>query len=342
MKLRLIEKLEKIRSDSGCREFIIADAKDADMAWGIDSPGFVHGPAASDRHVRRTMEQFRQDIRDIVHQGEIDILLASVSTMSRLAFEEHLFDQSQVTPAIRANDTTDIWCVRHAAYRNEPSRPFATCTLEEAQFGGRPVDNKAKPLINLGLYSMTFNNQVDADMASLTAFREFRRKASECGFRYFLEVFAPNVNCGIAPENIPEFINDSIVRSLAGIARSNWPEFLKIPYFGPRYLEELVSYDRSLVVGILGGSSGTTHDAFKLIADARRHGARVALYGRKIKDAEHQLTFISMLRAIVAGNISPAEAVRAYHGELQKLNIAPRRTLTQDMELTDATLSYSR
>ena len=342
MNQRLINKLERLRANPDCGEFILADAKDADMAWGIDRPGFGFEAASDGQPVRRTMEQFRQDMRDIVKQGEIDILLASVSTMSLLAFEERLFDQTDVKPAVRVNDTTDVWCARHASYRKEPSRPFATCTLEEAQFGGRPHEGNATPVINLGLYSMTFNNNLAADLESLNAFREFRRKAADRCFSYFLEVFAPNVDCGIAQDKIPEFVNNNIVRALAGVARANWPEFLKIPYFGPRYLEELVTYDRSLIVGILGGSSGTTHDAFKLLAESQKYGARVALYGRKIKDSEHPLTFISMVRAIVAGNLTPAEAVRAYHGELQKLNIKPRRSLKQDMKFTDTTLSYAR
>ena len=46
------------------------------------------------------------------------------------------------------------------------------------------------------------------------------------------------------------------------------PVFLKIVYHGPKAMEDLVSYDPSLVAGILGGSSGTTHDAFKLLEEA--------------------------------------------------------------------------
>ncbi len=42
-------------------------------------------------------------------------------------------------------------------------------------------------------------------------------------------------------------------------------------------MEELVAYDPHLVVGILGGSAGTTYDAFKLIAEAQKYGARAAL-----------------------------------------------------------------
>ena len=59
-------------------------------------------------------------------------------------------------------------------------------------------------------------------------------------------------------------------------------------------MEELVSYDPHLVVGILGGGAGTTYDAFKLLAECK-YGAR-ALFGRKINYAEHQLAFVEFLR----------------------------------------------
>src|SRR5206468_9918336 len=105
-------------------------------------------------------------------------------------------------------------------------------------------------------------------------------------------------------------------------------------------MEELAQYDPNLVVGILGGSAGTTYAAFKLIHDAQKYGARVALFGRKINNAEHQLAFIEMLRLITDGKISPEEAVRAYHGVLQAKGIKPRLELEKDLELTDQTMSY--
>ena len=98
--------------------------------------------------------------------------------------------------------------------------------------------------------------------------------------------------------------------------------------------------DPKLVVGILGGSAGTTYDAFKLIYDAQKYGARGPLFGRKINNAEHQLAFIEMLRLITDGKISPEEAVRAYHGVLQGKNIRPKLPLEKDLELTDQTMSY--
>ena len=118
------------------------------------------------------------------------------------------------------------------------------------------------------------------------------------------------------------------------------PLFLKIAWRGPKAMEELVAYDPQLIVGILGGSAGTMYDAFKLIADAQKHGARVALYGRKINNAENPLAFIEFLRRIVECEITPEEAVKAYHGVLQSLGIAPHRSLADDLQFTSGATSY--
>ncbi|HMP06550.1 MAG TPA: hypothetical protein PJ982_09390, partial [Lacipirellulaceae bacterium] len=143
-------------------------------------------------------------------------------------------------------------------------------------------------------------------------------------------------------QDVAAFVNDHICRMLAGVPIEGRPEFLKIPYFGPAALEELVAYDPSMIVGVLGGGSGTSYDAFKLLAEARKHGARAALFGRKIKDADHPLTMVALLRRVADGELAPEEAVRAYHDELGKLGITPRRPLRDDSELTACELSYAR
>ena len=148
------------------------------------------------------------------------------------------------------------------------------------------------------------------------------------------------MNSGIPPEKLGEFINDQILRNLAAVTEAGRPQFLKIVYHGPKLMEELCQYDPKMVVGILGGSAGTTYDAFKLLHDARKYGARVALYGRKINNAEHQLAFIEFLRMIADGRISPEEAVRAYHGVLERVKIKPNRPLTEDLVLSDQSMSY--
>jgi hypothetical protein len=97
---------------------------------------------------------------------------------------------------------------------------------------------------------------------------------------------------------------------------------------------ELVNYDPQLLVGILGGGAGTTYDAFKLIFEVQKYGARVALFGRKINLSEHPLTFVEMLRRIVDHQITAEEAVKSYHDSLKKLGIKPLRELADDQRLT--------
>jgi len=153
-------------------------------------------------------------------------------------------------------------------------------------------------------------------------------------------VFDPNRPEAVDPAKLPAFINDAIVRTLGGVTSKGRPVFLKMVYHGPQALEELVHYDPHLVIGILGGSAGTTYDAFKLLGEAKKYGARVALFGRKINNAENQLAFIRFLRYIADGEIEPEEAVKAYHGVLQKLNIKPLRTLQDDMILQTGVMNY--
>ncbi|MGJ8639982.1 MAG: hypothetical protein ACSHYA_11375 [Opitutaceae bacterium] len=337
----LDQKLEILRQNPGANEFIIADAKDADMAWGISSPGAPY-PNVGDSSRFFSMDEFMDQMREMTASGLVDILLASNSVMTRLAHEEKLFVNSPVTPAIRANDTTDVWISRVANYRDKPSMPFSSAYIHEAQYGSLTAAIDDDPKVNLGLYSITFNNDLEADYFSLQAFREFRAEAAEAGFDYFLEVFAPNVeDCGIRAEVIPSFVNDSLVRVLAGVGRANWPKFLKIPYMGPQAMEELANYDSDLIVGILGGGSGTTYDAFKQLTEAKKYGARVALYGRKIKDAEHPLTFVKYLRELSEEKLNAEEAVKAYHADLEKLCLPAKRDLQSDMQLTDPGLSYA-
>ncbi|MGD9645833.1 MAG: hypothetical protein AB7U73_08980 [Pirellulales bacterium] len=337
----LDRKLAAIHADpSGSREFIIADAKDADMAFGLAAPGRSPEHHAGEGRFR-TLAEYRQQIREIVRQGLVDIMLMSTSTSDALTIGERLFDDSHVTPAVRANDTTDIWVARGGSYVGEASRPFRTSLVDHAQCGHVDcLPEERSRGANLGLYSVTFNNRLDEDQASLEAYRAFREEAERKGFRHFLEVFDPNAPQGLAADEIPTFVNDNIARALAGVAGPGRPLFLKVVYHGPRAMEDLVAYDPHLVVGILGGAAGTTYDAFKLIAEAQKYGARVALFGRKINSAESPLAFVEFLRLIVDGAITPEEAVAAYHAVLARLKIKPLRSLADDSVLQTAVMSY--
>jgi hypothetical protein len=324
--VRLDDKLARIRAGGYRRtDFIIADAKDPDMGPGLHAVGPARQNDGSTARLR-TREEFLASIEAILRQDVVDIMLTSVSNLEQLV-KRNAFAGTGVKPAIRANDTTDIWRHRGATHHLAPSRPFRTASLAHA-----------RPLTDLGLYSITFTNDVDADVASLEAFREFRADAQTHSFSYFLEVFNPNVEKGFDAEFVPAFVNDAIVRCLAGLTEAERPKFLKIAYNGPKALEELASFDPGLVVGVLGGGAGTTRDCFELIQQAQKHGARVALFGRKINLAESTLDIVRLMRAVSDGALTPLEAVEDYHEALRKKGIKSMRDFADDSEITEAVL----
>jgi len=335
---RLDEKLARIREGKYRRaDFIIADAKDPDMGPSMVACGPARLKDGSATRTR-TREEFLDQIQAVVEQDVVDVVLTSAGNLERL-IRRGLFKTSRVKPAIRANDTTDIWRVRGGSYPQKPSQPFRSANLSRVMWGSlEPQIGETVTGTDLGLYSMTFNNDIGADIASLEAFADFRAEAEELGFRYFLEVFNPNVETGIAAETVPHYVNDCIQRCLAGLTDAERPLFLKIAYNGPKALEEMASYDPSLIVGVLGGGAGTTRDCFELIAQAERYGARVALFGRKINLAESPLDMITHMRAVADGAMSPSEAVKSYHGALRKQGIKPDRDLASDDKITEAVL----
>ncbi|WP_026792582.1 hypothetical protein [Pleomorphomonas oryzae] len=326
---RMNTKLAKIRAGNYAKgDFIIADAKDGDMSNPIPGTGPIRDKAG--KFVRfRTRAEFLDMITQLVRQDLLDIMLVSCSNLELLQ-EAGAFKNSPVRPAFRANDTTDIWGARPNGYgKLGPSRPFRTPSLKriaEAKIG------------NLGLYSITFVNDIEADLRSLEAFSAFREDAAKNGIEYFLEVFNPNVECGVAPADVGSFVNDNLARCLSGVLRVDRPQFLKYPYNGAKALEELASYDPQLVVGVLGGGAGTTRDTFELLFQAEKYGARVALFGRKINLAESQLDMVRHMRAVADGELRPLEAVRSYHAVLKEKGIAPVRSLEDDSVVTEAVL----
>lgn len=324
----LDRKLDAILSGAGGRkDFIIADAKDADMGGGRSAPGPERDAAGRPLAAHRPLAGYLDEIRAITAQGVVDVMLVSSATLERLGPDA--FRDSAVTPAIRANDTTDVWGPRGGVYPASPSCPFRTASLARARGLG----------CGLCLYSITFNNRVDDDLRSLEAFGAFREDAARAGMRYFLEVFNPNVETGFASlEETGDYVGDCILRSLAGLTRAERPRFLKIAYNGPRSMAELCSYDPELVVGILGGAAGTNRDTFQLLADAQRHGAHVALFGRKIKLAESPLEMVRHMRMVVDGELPPEDAVRAYHAAIRARGFAPARPLEDDLRITEPAL----
>ncbi|MCC7409737.1 MAG: hypothetical protein IT442_16855 [Phycisphaeraceae bacterium] len=334
-------KIARILADPSCKDFIIADAKDADMAAGLSAPG-----KSPEHHARegrfRSLAEYRELIRQNVRQGLVDIMLMSASTNEVLTIQERLFENSAITPAARANDTTDIHLAMGGVYPSQPSRPFRSAVIDHIMCGKVDCKPDERRLgADLGLYSLTFNNNLELDLRTIEAYREFRIEAERKGFRHFMEVFDPNAPQAPIPD-LGRFINDMIARTLAGVAGKGRPIFLKIAYHGPAAMEQLASYDRTLVPGILGGSSGTTFDAFHQLWEARKYGARAALYGRMINNSEHQLSFIQHLRWLADGQLDdPAEAVKSYHAALVKLGIKPYRALQDDLASSKRATAYS-
>ena len=306
-------------------DFIIADAKDGDIGFGRSS---CVRDAKGNFTPRAT---HLEAIREMTKSGLVDIMLMSASTAERLS-SEGLFKGGDVTPAVRLNDTTDIWSARGGRYKEEPSRHHRTARIDQA-----------RKIVDLGLYSVTFSNQRDIDAANAEAYSDFRDDAGEHEMRHFLEVFNPAFDIRLADKaDIGSFINDNIVRTLAGVMEADYPKFLKLQYNGPHAMEELASYDPGhLIVGILGGAAGTARDTFELLSQAERYGARVALFGRKIHLAESPIDIVTFMRQVVARTVTPEEAVKAYHGVLQTKKIKPARALSDDIQLTEAPLKLA-
>lgn len=304
------------------KDFIIADAKDGDMGFGATCPGPLR-----DGSGLKTKAQYLEAMTAMTKSGLVDIMLMSASSAEALTAQK-LFAKSKVTPAVRLNDTTDIWSQRGAGYKSTFSHPFRSA---------RPKD--VKRFSDLGLYSVTFTNNVEADLRSLEAYREFRHDARNAKVRHFLEVFNPAMDIGLKDASLGEYVNDSIVRCLAGVTSSEYPAFLKMQYNGAKAMAELAAYDPAhLVVGILGGAKGTTRDTFELASQAERNGARVALFGRKINFAEAPLELVRLMRGVIERKLDAADAVKAYHDYLAKHKIKPERPLTADNEITDPVL----
>src|SRR5512143_3689848 len=95
-------KLAEIRKDRGSRAFILADAKDADMAFGVRATGprgYLSSKGARpaqfspevwtrDEFGYRNLPEFLDIIREITRQGLVDIMLMSASVNEQLTIKE--------------------------------------------------------------------------------------------------------------------------------------------------------------------------------------------------------------------------------------------------------------
>src|SRR6185436_6234019 len=194
-------KLAEIKANSSSKAFIIADAKDADMAFGVRAPGprsylsrrgerparFSPEIWTRDEFGHRNLPEFLDIIREVVQQGIVDIMLMSAYVSEQLTINEGLFRNSHVTPAARANDTTDVWAIRHGCYTREAAQPFRSASIDQIQCGKVECDRDGAdfPGANLGLYSVTFVNDLEQDRETLLWYKEFREEAERKKFRHF-------------------------------------------------------------------------------------------------------------------------------------------------------------
>ena len=321
----LDDKLARIRGGSYTpKDFIIADAKDGDMALGCGTAGPELDANGNPTGKMRPLKVYRDGMETMIAAGDIDIMLTSLSSAEYLT-RRGAYADTKITSAVRLNDGSDIWHWRGGNYKHLPTVPFRTARLD-----------RVKTVSDLGLYAVTFFNDLDQDRRTLDAYSAFRDEASAAGVRHFLEVFNPQFEVKTIDSDFATYNNDAIARCLAGVSAQDRPDFLKVVYNGPRATEELASYDpESLIVGILGGASSTTRDTFELIKQAEKYGARVALFGRKIFFSEHPVEIVRTMRLLLEEDLSPEEAVKRYHDELKKAGIRPKQSLETDLEVTD-------
>ncbi|MGO4853572.1 hypothetical protein [Phaeovulum sp. W22_SRMD_FR3] len=325
---RYAAKMARIRAGSYARgDFILADAKDANLSGGIHAAGLTRNPQGVPGRPRSRTE-FLAQMRGLIVQDKIDIMLGSAANIEALA-EAGAFDTSPVAAAFRGNEATDMWGgIRGGRYRATASLPHRGADLARAPAA-------------LCLYSITFNNDAAADARTLEAYAAFRADAEKADVTHFLEVFNPNLDTGFSTTETGAYVTDCICRALGSLTRAERPAFLKVAYNGPGALEELAAHDPSVIVGILGGGGGTHRDTFELVVQAERHGARLALFGRKINMAEDQPTFITWLRRVADGEVDAAEAVRGYHADLGTLGLRPDRGLDIDATITEDVLRHA-
>ncbi|MEO8240874.1 MAG: hypothetical protein ABI832_01110 [bacterium] len=322
MTKRMDQKLARIRSGAyQPTDFIIADAKDGDMAFGCATPG-----RGADGKMK-PLAAYRADMKAVVESGLVDIMLVSLSSAEVLT-QNGVFAGKDVTTAVRLNDTSDIWQARGGNYPKTAALPFRTARLD-----------RARAIADLGLYAITFYNDLAHDRMTLEAYAKFRDEATAAGMRHFLEVFNPLFPVACNDMDFATYNNDCITRCLAAVSRIDRPIFLKAAYNGPKATEEIASYDpENLTFGVLGGGAGTTRDCLELIRQAEKYGARVALFGRKIYYSENSVLMLRAMRRVIEERISSEEGVKAYHGDLQSAGITPHRTLADDLVVSEAVL----
>ncbi|HDS74582.1 MAG TPA: hypothetical protein ENN56_03485 [Firmicutes bacterium] len=311
---RVFEKLADPKALKRSPIFIFA--ADALVAYGITGIGTERTPHPH----YRTRPEYLKMMREVAADGYIDGLLMTPADAEVLAIDEGLFDSSPITPIVRMNAETHIWSPRHGRYREQYSRPFQTVkTAEAGRYCTEAMACARDCKIKLGLYSITLNNEAEADARTTGEFLEF---AWQCGetpdFHYFLEVFLPNIQQpGMDTKEQGEYIADNIVRLMSYLRNHQRPVFIKTVYTKPEVWKSLCEFDPTLVIGALGGSRVNARTSMQLAYDTTENGGKVILFGRAIFQEEDPRAMAKMMRAVLDRELTVDQAHSQYQAILR-------------------------
>ena len=308
---RIFEKLENRERLDESPIFVFA--ADPLASAGIQGLGQVQDPSPH----YRTRPEFLDLQRTLVEDGNLDGLLMTPADAEVLALEEGLFVNTHITPIVRMNSETGIWNPRYGIYRSEHSMPFQTVFPEDTRAYCEAIIAPALACeVRLGLYSITLNNDVQADQRMLDAYVQFAHWLGETeGIDHILEVFLPNVKIpGLDEEKRGMYIADSIVRTMSYLRKHQRPRFIKTAYTTAQVWNDLTQFDPTLIVGALGGPRQNARRTLQLAHDVVRNGGRAILFGRSIFEEEDPVGIVQALRRVLDGTDSPEES----HSEYQK------------------------
>ena len=192
-------------------------------------------------------------------QDIVDIMLVSASNLE-LLIERGVFNK-QHGEAGDPRQRHDRYLGLHAARPiTTASRPFRTANLSHVMYSAaEPTPEDLGT--DLGLYSITFNNDIDADCASLEDFSAFRADAAEQRLQVFPRGVQSERRHRIDPEHraaLHQRLHPALPRRRHEGGAAAIPED-RLQWAEGAGGAGLLSI-RSLVVGMLGGGAGTTRD----------------------------------------------------------------------------------
>ena len=242
-----------------------------------------------DRSSSRSLADYRDQMREIVRQGLVDIMLMSVSTSEVLTVKERLFEDSAVTPAVRVNDSTDIHLMAAAAptprsrrCRSQPRR--SPQAVRAGGVGPRPLldhaeqRRDARPRDAPGLPHVSPRGRAAGAAPLPRGLRPQRARRPPAGGRWTIPQRARSRGRWPA---CPAALG-RCSSSCRTTDRGRWRSWWLRPASGAGSARRRLRHHPRRLPPAGGGA---------------RHGARAALFGRKINASEHQLTFVRYLRA---------------------------------------------